>query len=41
MITAEEEKRIKELQKKKLEMGDKFPAERQGELEGLEKQKGD
>ncbi len=40
-LTKDEQKRLKELQKMKEEMGKKFPEERQGELDGLLKQKGD
>lgn len=40
-LSKNELKRLKQLQKMKEEMGDDFPAERQGELEGLLKQKED
>ncbi len=40
-LTKDEKKRLEELQEMKEKMGKKFPAERQGELDGLLKQKED
>lgn len=40
-FTPDEEKRLKKLKAQKKAMGKKFPSERQGELDGLLKQKKD
>ena len=40
-LTTQEEKRMKELQKMKKQIGKKFPQERQWELDGLLKQQED